>query len=138
MHTSSVHPAISSTDYGKLAAIATSGMRFRRIPPTARLLSNELARARVVAPPDLPNDVISMHGTFDFEDGVTDQVRQTTLVYPGEEDAGAARISVLSPLGVALIGSAAGQAVRWRAASGELRTLRVVRVLPRPREGECP
>lgn len=123
-------PAISSTDYLKLAGIATSGMRFKRVPPTARLLSGELARARVVTPPDLlSDDIVCMNSTFEFADGVTDQIGQATLVYPGEEDAGAGRISVLSPLGVALIGTAAGQVVRWRAPSGELRKLRVLRVL---------
>lgn len=135
MHTSSNRPAISSSDYLKLTGIATSGMRFRRFPPTARLLSGELARAHVVAAPDLPDDVVSMHATFEFDDGVTDRARSATLVYPGEEEAGAGRISVLSPLGVALIGAAAGQAVRWRAASGELRTLRVLRVLRQPVKG---
>lgn len=139
MHTPDNRPAISSTDYLKLAGIATSGMRFKRVPPTARLLSGELARARVITPPDLlPDDIVSMNSTFEFADGDIDQVRQATLVYPGEEDAGAGLISVLSPLGVALIGTAAGQVVRWRAPSGELRKLRVVRVCRQPTKGACP
>ncbi len=122
-------PTISSTDYARLAGIATSGMRYRRIPSTARLLSGELRRARVVHASELPDDVVSMHSTVEFTDGITDRVRRATLVYPGEEDGGSGRISVLSPLGAALIGMAVGQSMRWHSATHGWRTLRVIRVV---------
>jgi hypothetical protein len=76
-------------------------MLLRRAPPSAQFLAAELERARVVSPVGLPPNVISMHSAFDFRDGITDQVRRAMLVYPGEEDGGMGRISVLSPLGAA-------------------------------------
>jgi regulator of nucleoside diphosphate kinase len=84
-------------------------MRIRRAPPSAKFLASELGRARVVAPANLPPNVVSMHSVFDFRDGITEQIRRGMLVYPGEEDVGAERISVLSPLGAALIGLAEGR-----------------------------
>jgi regulator of nucleoside diphosphate kinase len=122
-------PTISSTDYSRLARITTRGMRYRRIPSAARLLASELGRARVVRASELPDDVVSMHSAVEFTDGITDQVRRATLVYPREEHEDSGRISVLSPLGAALIGMAAGQSVRWHSATHGWRTLRVIRVI---------
>ena len=73
-----------------------------------------------------------MHSVVDFRDGITEQIRRGMLVYPGEEDAGAERISVLSPLGAALIGLAEGQSFQWRSATGVRRTLQVIRVVHQP------
>lgn len=86
----------------------------------------------MVGPASLPPNVISMHSVFDFRDGITDQVRRGMLVYPGEEDEGSERISVLSPLGSALIGLAEGQSFRWRSATGVRRALQVIRVVHQP------
>jgi regulator of nucleoside diphosphate kinase len=107
-------------------------MRIRRAPPSAQFLAAELERARVVSPAGLPPNVISMHSVFDVRDGITDQVRRAMLVYPGEEDEGLGRISVLSPLGAALVGLAEGQSFHWRSATGAKRTLQVIRVVHQP------
>lgn len=107
-------------------------MRIRRAPPSAWFLAEELERARVVSPANLPPNVISMHSVFEFRDGITEQVRRAMLVYPGEEDAGLGRISVLSPLGAALIGLAEGQAFQWHSTTGIRRTLLVIRVIHQP------
>jgi regulator of nucleoside diphosphate kinase len=123
---------ISTADHTRLRRIASAGMRIRRAPPSAHWLEAELNRAKVVSPANLPANVISMHSVFDFQDGITDQVRRATLVYPGEEDQGIGRISVLSPLGSALIGLAEGQSMPWRGATGEWWTLRVIRVIGHP------
>jgi regulator of nucleoside diphosphate kinase len=123
---------ISTADHTRLRRIASAGMRIRRAPPSAHWLEAELNRAKVVSPANLPENVISMHSVFDFQDGITDQVRRATLVYPGEEDQGIGRISVLSPLGSALIGLAEGQSMQWRGATGEWWTLRVIRVIRHP------
>ncbi|AWM87125.1 nucleoside diphosphate kinase regulator [Microvirga sp. 17 mud 1-3] len=127
-----VTPIVSSIDHAELQRIASAGMRIRRAPPSAHFLAEELERARVVGPASLPPNVISMHSVFEFRDGITDQVRRGMLVYPGEEDEGSERISVLSPLGSALIGLAEGQSFRWRSATGVRRTLQVLRVVHQP------
>jgi hypothetical protein len=87
-------------------------MRIRRAPPSAHWLEAELNRAKVVSPANLPENVISMHSVFDFQDGITDQVRRATLVYPGEEDQGIGRISVLSPHGSGL-GQSMASSSQW-------------------------
>ena len=132
MSASHVTPVVSSIDHARLQRIASAGMRIRRAPPSAQFLAEELERARVVGPASLPPNVISMHSVFDFCDGITEQVRRRMLVYPGEEDAGSERISVLSPLGSALIGLAEGQSFQWRSATGVRRTLQVIRVVHQP------
>jgi regulator of nucleoside diphosphate kinase len=66
---------------------------------------------------------------LEFKDGVGNQFPKATPINPGEEDADTGRISMLSPLGAALIG-VAGQTVRCRAPSGELRMLRLLKMLP--------
>ena len=137
MHARKAYPAISCADYVKLADIVTSGLQFWRISPNARPLSGALVRARVVVPAKLSRDVISMHADFEFRDSCNSQVRRATLVYPGEEDVGAGKVSVLSPFGAALLGARARQTVKRRTSSGELRTLRVLRVLPRSERVDC-
>ncbi|SCY57798.1 nucleoside diphosphate kinase regulator [Microvirga guangxiensis] len=132
MSASSVIPTVSALDHERLQRVASAGMQIRRLPPSAKFLASELERARVVSPASLPPNVISMHSVFDFQDGITEQIRRAMLVYPGEEDAGAERISVLSPLGAALIGLAEGQLFPWRSATGVRRTLQVIRVVHQP------
>ncbi len=123
---------VSAIDHERLQRIASAGMLLRRVPASAQFLAAELERARVVSPVGLPPNVISMHSAFDFRDGITDQVRRAMLVYPGEEDGGMGRISVLSPLGAALIGRAEGHSLRRRSATGAWRALQVVRVIHQP------
>lgn len=132
MSSSHITLTVSSIDHTRLERIASAGMRIRRAPPSAQFLAAELERARVVSPESLPPDVISMHSVFDIRDGIIARVRRAMLVYPGEEDAGSGRISVLSPLGAALIGLAEGQSFQWRSATGMLRTLQVIRVVHQP------
>ena len=129
---SDVSVIISTADHARLRRIATTGMQIRRVPPSARWLKAELDRAMVVSSSSLPDNVIAMDSIFDFHDGITNQVRRASLVYPGEEDQGIGRISVLSPLGSALIGLAEGQSMPWRGATGEWWTLQVIRVIRRP------
>lgn len=69
-----------------------------------------------------------------YRDNVTDHVGCVTLVYPGEEDAEVPAVSVLSPVGAALLGLSGGQSIRWRTASGGLWGLTAVRVLFQPYE----
>lgn len=138
MSTSHTIPMLSSIDHAQLRRIASAGMRIRRAPPSAQLLATELERARVVDPASLPSNVISMHSVFDFRDGITEHVRRATLVYPGEEDSGLGRISVLSPLGAALIGLAEGLSFQWRSATGIQRTLHVIKVVRQPERDDMP
>jgi regulator of nucleoside diphosphate kinase len=63
-----------------------------------------------------------------FRDDVTSQIRAVTLVYPGEADVSLGKISVLTPVGAALIGLSVSQSIEWETQSGGRRSLTVLAV----------
>jgi regulator of nucleoside diphosphate kinase len=96
-----------------------------------RELLGEIERAEVVSEDDLPADVITMNSRvrlLDVADGV---VREYALVYPPAADASAGRISVIAPLGTALIGYREGDEIEWELPGGR-RRFRVEAVLYQP------
>lgn len=84
----------------------------------------ELDRARVVADASLRADVVRMGTTLDYstENG---ESRRVTLVYPGVADISAGKVSILTPIGAALIGLAQGQSIDWEARDGRIHRLTV-------------
>lgn len=122
---------ISTGDYDRLAFIASFGLNFQQDRSTAAMLANELIRATVVIPRAIPPSVGTMHSRIEFRNDVTSEIRCATLVYPGEADSQADRVSVLSPEGAALIGLSEGQSITWRAAEG-WHSLTLLRVLYQP------
>jgi len=105
-------PAItlSTSDHQKLSMLALSGPGSD--PEAADDLLHELDRASIVADASLPDDVIRMGSLVRFRTGRDE--RTVLLVYPAEADIAERRISVLTPLGTALIGARAGRTVSWR------------------------
>ena len=94
-----------------------------------RALRTELARATVVASEELPPDVVSMRSRALIEmDGEEEEV---ALVYPDEADWAVGKLSILSPIGTALIGYRAGDCVHWRTPGG-LARIAIKRVLYQP------
>jgi regulator of nucleoside diphosphate kinase len=63
-----------------------------------------------------------------FRDETTGKVQTVTLVYPGEADIAQGKVSVLTPIGTALIGLAAGQSITWETRTGGVRRLTVLKV----------
>ncbi|MCO7727397.1 nucleoside diphosphate kinase regulator [Brucella intermedia] len=116
---------VSETDYERLMGLATNVSE--RLEETAEELMAELDRAKVVPAKRLPQDVIHMGSTVEFRsnDG---QERRVTLVYPGEADIAQGKISILTPIGTALIGLAPGQSISWTARDGKQHELNVVSV----------
>jgi regulator of nucleoside diphosphate kinase len=90
-------------------------------------LEGELDRANVVPWHDVPADVITMNSELEYEDVASGQRRRLRLVYPSDADTSAGRISVLAPLGCALLGLHVSQEIDWRMPGG-LRRLRVLSV----------
>jgi regulator of nucleoside diphosphate kinase len=119
---------ISSIDYDQLDRIAVAGMRSRRDPGIAQSLADELSRATIVPPEQVAPNIVTMNSCVTFRDDLTEVVRSVTLVYPGEEDIASGRISILTPVGTALIGVAEGQSIGWRSAGGDPRALTVLKV----------
>ena len=119
---------ISSHDYDKLERIAMAGMRACRGRLIAEYLADELGRAAVVPPLEVDKTVVTMHSDLTFRDDATNTFRRVTLVYPGEQDIAVGRISILTPVGTALIGVSEGQSIDWQTTTGEPRRLTVMKV----------
>jgi len=114
--------------HGLLAAQERGGERDQE---HLQALRAELASAAVVESDEVPADVVTMHSRV----GVCDLERDThtsyTLVPPTEADALAGRLSVLAPLGTALLGRRAGEEIVVRSPAGE-RRLRLEGILYQP------
>jgi len=113
---------ISAVDYDRLAWIATAGIHSQRYT-VAEMLADELDRAMIAAPGAIRPDIVTMHSEVEYRDDVTGEIRRLTLVYPGEEDLDAGRISVLTRIGAALIGLSEGQSIEWQGPTGGWRVL---------------
>lgn len=119
---------ISRQDLGRLDVLL-SDIASGEMGKVREFLLDELARARVVDRADLPPTVVGMHSTVEFRDNDSGRHLVLKLVYPHEtRDIGQA-VSVLTPVGAALIGLSVGQSIGYETPDGRLKTLTVVRVL---------
>ena len=91
----------------------------------------ELQRAEVVPSDEVPSDVVTMNSTVVLRDLDTGEEETYTLVYPNHADIARNRLSVLAPIGTAILGYQVGDVVRWRVPAG-MRRLRVEDVLFQP------
>lgn len=94
----------------------------------ADALDAELSRAEVVKDSQFPDDAVAMGSTVMFTDLDSGEETTVTLVYPKEAKVDEMRISVLSPVGSALIGLRAGGTIDWPLPGGKVRRLQVVKV----------
>jgi regulator of nucleoside diphosphate kinase len=94
-------------------------------------LALELERARIAATDDAPPDLVSIHSRLQVLDLASGKRRELVLVLPPESDPAAGRISVLAPLGTALLGQRAGDEVEWQMPGG-LRRMCIESVEPAP------
>jgi regulator of nucleoside diphosphate kinase len=94
-------------------------------------LERELQRGSVVAPADAPKGVVTMHSRVRVRDAKSDESDTYVLVYPPEADISQGRLSVLSPLGMALLGERSGKVVEFDAPAGT-RRLKIEKVLYQP------
>lgn len=114
---------ISKSDYEKLALLIQQ-VRTN----TADLLQLELDRAHVVDSDSALSDVVSMNSTVEYRELDTGKINTVTLVYPESADIQSHRISVLAPIGAALIGLRVGQSISWPLPHGKEKTIEVVKV----------
>ena len=118
---------ISAADQLRLTDVAMTALN--QAPEVAEELLSEIERATVVPTHAVPANVVQMGSTVEFamEGGVS---RRVTLVFPGQADITAARISVVTPIGAALIGLSEGQSIVWMTRDGRERRLTVSAVEP--------
>ena len=96
---------------------------------SAALLLEELARAEYCAPDRLPPDVVTMQSEVAFRDEDSGEEHRVRLVYPRDADMEQGRVSVLTPVGAALIGLRRGSAIDWPNRLGAFHRLRIVDVV---------
>ncbi|CAH1651569.1 Regulator of nucleoside diphosphate kinase [Hyphomicrobiales bacterium] len=116
---------VSEAEYERLVGLATAALD--RIPEVAEELLAEMDRASVVADKSVPRNAVRMGSTLEYEtaDG---EKRRVTLVYPGDANIADGKISIMTPIGTALIGLSPGQSINWIARDGRQHELTVVAV----------
>lgn len=115
---------ITRADAARLRELIATLGRAGRDQDHVQELSAELERARIADAAEVPADLISIYSevcVLDLESGTR---RELTLVLPAESDPARGRISVLAPLGTALLGYRAGDEVEWQMPGG-LRRVRI-------------
>lgn len=95
-------------------------------------LRAELDRAEVLEPAQMPSDVITMNSQVSFRDEAGGAEKQVTLVYPRDADGKGERISILTPVGTALLGLRVGQSIDWAMPGGKATRLQVTHVSYQP------
>lgn len=121
---------ITSSDYDRLDTMLQRP-QYRHLPAAAAL-RQELERAEVVEPEQMPAGVITMHSTARCVEEGEGREYELTLVYPTEADGTAGRVSILAPVGTAMLGLAAGQEIDWPGPGGQVLRLRVREVTYQP------
>ena len=94
-------------------------------------LSEELLRAEVVAPQEIPPQVITMNSKVRLQDLDSKAELEYTLVFPSEANLDQGKISVLAPVGMAMIGYRVGDTITWQVPAGTKR-LKVKKILYQP------
>jgi regulator of nucleoside diphosphate kinase len=116
---------ISQSDHARLSALASTFAA--RNPEASEELLAELERARVLADGWVSSGTVRMGSTVTFKPDSGDR-KTVTLVYPGAADISAGKVSILTPIGTALIGLSAGQSIMWTARDGRRHELLVLGV----------
>jgi regulator of nucleoside diphosphate kinase len=95
-------------------------------------LADELGRAITVASDAVRPDIVTMNSKVRFRDLATFEESEIALVYPQDADVESGKVSVLAPVGSALLGLSAGQIIEWPMPAGAARQLRLEAVLYQP------
>lgn len=109
---------ISEQDYTRLSKLTDS-----------TILEDELSRAVLVPSDQVPANVVKMYSRVTYVDESNGATRDVDLVYPEEADSSTGKISVLSPVGSALLGLEVGQTIEWLFPNQQSRLLRVINVI---------
>lgn len=123
---------ISNADRQRLEALLDSARIDSRVREDyLAALEAELGRARVVPAGKVPPDVVTMNSVVRLRDLDSDETEEYELVYPADADMAHNRISVLAPIGTAILGYRLRDVIEWPVPAG-LRRLRVEEVLYQP------
>lgn len=125
----SIQPRILVTDkdFHRLTTLVSNMDNLR-----AEALEEELSRANIIAQNEIPPNVVTMNSKVRFVDESCGSATEITLVYPQDADVQEGRISILAPVGVALLGLSVGQKIDWKMPNGQVKVLKVQEILFQP------
>ena len=118
--------SIPAADHRRLTALVEAAERAPT--PVLDYLSQELSRAEVVDDAECSPDVVRIGSLVSYRDGENGRDRTVRVIWPMEADVTRDRISVLSPVGAALLGMSPGKSIAWPQPVGEPRVLTVLQV----------
>ena len=104
-------------------------------PVVAAMILEEIERAELHGPDDMPDGHVRLGSHVAFVDEKTQRIREVQLVLPGNANIAEGRISIMTPMGAALYGLAAGACIDWPDLDGNRRPIRIIRVEQPPPEG---
>jgi regulator of nucleoside diphosphate kinase len=122
---------ITGPDFDRLKHLVDSPRYRVTHAALVQALRAGLDRSQVVEPGNVPDDVVTMHARVVVRDAKTKGAETFTVVFPEDADIDAGKLSVLAPLGAALLGTRVGQVVEFDTPGGK-RRLRVEKVLYQP------
>lgn len=123
---------ITEYDMERLRKLIEDEKRFnKRNIEHLQELEAELDRGQLIASKDVPGDVITMNSQVRLVDLDTGEEMICTLVFPGDADVDQNKISILAPVGTALLGFRVGDTIEWQVPDG-LRRLEVAETLYQP------
>ena len=102
--------------------------------PEVELLEQELDRAVIVEPAEMPPDRVTMNSTVQFSVGLSSQPQTFTLVYPKDLDQSGEKISVLAPVGSAILGLAVGDEIAWPTPADPAQKIRINAIVYQPEQ----
>jgi regulator of nucleoside diphosphate kinase len=127
---------ITQSDFNKLQDLLHRESAVRPEDKSCRqALSRELLRAKIKPADEIPSDVITLHSCARLRDLASNDVLELTIVLPGEVDVEKGRISILAPLGTAMLGYRRGDAFEWNLPGGQSR-FQVEEILFQPEAAE--
>jgi regulator of nucleoside diphosphate kinase len=117
---------ISRDDHAKLRLLLATAL-YSNANAARQKLREELDRAAILDPAAIPADVVTMESAVEFEDLATGEIDEYTITFPERANIEHKSISILAPIGTALIGARVGDLVKWPTPGG-VRQLKVRRV----------
>lgn len=109
----------------------------QHLTPTMIHLENELARAEVKAPDQIPANVVTMNARVLITVAPSTEANEITLVYPHDFKGDKGQVNVIAPIGAAILGLAEGQEIEWPQPDGHLMKVKIEKVIYQPeREGD--
>ena len=123
---------LTRADYQRLNDVLRASLLDRRedLGDLTRL-QEEIKRAKIVEPSEIPGDIVTMNSRVRLRDLDSGEQMQVSLVYPAAADAAANKISILAPIGTAILGYRTGDKVEWEVPAG-VRRLKIDDVLYQP------